>query len=603
MTRSELRYYILSVDRGRSKCHTIHEDLPKMELETQKGVEDILYEEGKLTPDQLSAVKFEQINTGRAVEDVIAEREYVSPQDLTAARGKLLNVPYVKLGTRQIQTDLLDLVPESTARKYILIPFEKEASTLKVAMKDPLDLQVIEFLEKASKLKVKPFIAEQKDIESSIDEEYRKALGPEVSAALEEVGVAATKIEESIEDITKAEEVIRDAPVARIVSTILEYAVKARASDVHVEPGEKKTRIRYRIDGILQERLSLPRKVHDSVVSRIKILSNLKIDERRLPQDGRFKVEVGKTEVDLRISTMPTSFGEKVAIRLLEGEGTVMRLPELGFRGTTFKRMEEALLKPHGIILVTGPTGSGKTVTLAAALSKLNSVRINIVTLEDPVEIQIPGINQVQVHPAAGLTFASGLRSLVRQDPDVIMVGEIRDTETVELAIHAALTGHLVLSTLHTNSAAGALPRMMDMGVETFLLASTVNVIIAQRLVRTICKECEEKYEAPAPVVEDVKKVLGPLFPEKVEKGGKVHLHRGKGCKHCGKTGFMGRTGIFEALQMTDKVRRMVLEHKPTGELHKAAVEGGMVTLKQDGYLKALEGLTTIEEVLRVARD
>ena len=574
-----------------------------MELETQKGVEDILYEEGKLTPDQLSAVKFEQINTGRAVEDVIAEREYVSPQDLTAARGKLLNVPYVKLGTRQIQTDLLDLVPESTARKYILIPFEKEASTLKVAMKDPLDLQVIEFLEKASKLKVKPFIAEQKDIESSIDEEYRKALGPEVSAALEEVGVAATKIEESIEDITKAEEVIRDAPVARIVSTILEYAVKARASDVHVEPGEKKTRIRYRIDGILQERLSLPRKVHDSVVSRIKILSNLKIDERRLPQDGRFKVEVGKTEVDLRISTMPTSFGEKVAIRLLEGEGTVMRLPELGFRGTTFKRMEEALLKPHGIILVTGPTGSGKTVTLAAALSKLNSVRINIVTLEDPVEIQIPGINQVQVHPAAGLTFASGLRSLVRQDPDVIMVGEIRDTETVELAIHAALTGHLVLSTLHTNSAAGALPRMMDMGVETFLLASTVNVIIAQRLVRTICKECEEKYEAPAPVVEDVKKVLGPLFPEKVEKGGKVHLHRGKGCKHCGKTGFMGRTGIFEALQMTDKVRRMVLEHKPTGELHKAAVEGGMVTLKQDGYLKALEGLTTIEEVLRVARD
>jgi len=574
-----------------------------MELETQKGVEDILYEEKNLTPDQLSAVKFEQINTGRAAEDIISERGYVSPQTLTAARGRLLNIPHVKLGTRQIQTDLLDLVPEPTARKYVLIPFEKEANTLKVAMKDPLDLQVIEFLEKASKLRVKPFIAEQKDIESSINEEYRKALGPEVSAALEEVGVAATKIEESIEDITKAEEVIRDAPVARIVSTILEYAVKARASDVHIEPGEKKTRIRYRIDGVLQERLSLPRKVHDSVISRVKILSNLKIDERRLPQDGRFKIEVGKTEVDLRISTMPTSFGEKVAIRLLEGEGTVMRLPELGFRGTTLKRVEEALLKPHGIILVTGPTGSGKTVTIAAALSKLNSVRINIVTLEDPVEIQIPGINQVQVHPVAGLTFASGLRSLVRQDPDVIMVGEIRDTETVELAIHAALTGHLVLSTLHTNSAAGALPRMMDMGVETFLLASTVNVIVAQRLVRTICKECEEKYEAPAPVVEDMKKVLGPLFPEKVEQGGKVHLHRGKGCKHCGKTGFMGRTGIFEALQMTDRIRRMVLEHKPTGELHKQAVEGGMVTLKQDGYLKVLEGLTTIEEVLRVARD
>jgi len=415
--------------------------------------------------------------------------------------------------------------------------------------------------------------------------------------------VSATKIEESIEDIEKAEEVIRNAPVARIVSTILEYAVKSRASDVHIEPGEKKSRVRYRIDGVLQERLSLPRKVHGSVVSRIKILSNLKIDERRLPQDGRFKIDVGGTEVDLRVSTMPTSFGEKVAIRLLEGEGTVMRLPELGFRGITLKRIEEALLKPHGIILVTGPTGSGKTVTLAACLNKLNSVRINIVTLEDPVEIQIPGVNQVQVHPVAGLTFASGLRSLVRQDPDVIMVGEIRDTETAELAIHAALTGHLVLSTLHTNSAAGALPRMMDMGVETFLLASTVNAVVAQRLVRMACQECKERFEAEPAVVEDIKKVLGPLYPQKLEEGGKVYLHRGKGCKVCGKTGFLGRTGIFEALQMTDKVRRMLLEHKPTGEIHKLVVEEGMVTLQQDGYLKVLEGLTTIEEILRVARD
>jgi len=574
-----------------------------MELETQKGVEDILYEEKKLTPDQLSAIKFEHINTGRAVEDIIAERGYVSPEDLVAARGKLLGIPYIKLGGRSIKTELLDLIPEPVARKYCLIPFEKETGTLKVAMKDPLDLQVIEFLEKRSKLKVKPYIAEESDIRNSIDEEYRKALGPEVSAALEEVGIAATKIEESIEDITKAEEVIRDAPVARIVSTILEYAVKSRASDVHIEPEETRTRIRYRIDGILQERLSLPKKVHDSVVSRIKILSNLKIDERRIPQDGRFKIEVGGKEVDLRVSTMPTTFGEKVAIRLLEGEGAVMSLPELGLRGISLKRFEEGLLKPHGIILVTGPTGSGKTVTLASALTKLNSVRINIVTLEDPVEIQIPGVNQVQINPAAGLTFASGLRSLVRQDPDVIMVGEIRDTETAELAIHAALTGHLVLSTLHTNSAAGALPRLVDMGVETFLLASTVNIVVAQRLVRTICKDCKEKYEAPEPVVVDIKKVLGPLYPAKVEERGKLYLYRGKGCKACGKTGFVGRTGIFEVLQMSDRIRRLVLEHQPTAELHKAAVEEGMVTLKQDGYLKALEGITTIEEVLRVARD
>ncbi len=472
-----------------------------------------------------------------------------------------------------------------------------------MAMKDPLDLQVLEFIEKGSGLRVQPFIAEASDIEYSINEEYRKALGPEVTAALEEVGVTATKIEEQIEDITKAEEVIRDAPVARIVATVLEYAVKSRASDVHIEPGKVKTRIRYRIDGVLQERLSLPKKVHDSVVSRIKILSNLKIDEKRIPQDGRFKIEVGGKEIDLRVSTMPTAFGEKVAIRLLEGEGTIMGLPELGLRGLSLKRYEESLLKPHGIILVTGPTGSGKTMTLASALTKLNSVRINIVTLEDPVEIQIPGVNQVQVNPPAGLTFASGLRSIVRQDPDVVMVGEIRDTETAELAIHAALTGHLVLSTLHTNSAAGALPRLMDMGIETFLLASTVNIVVAQRLVRTICEECKEKYEAPVVVVEDIKKVLGPLYPPKFERDGKLCLHRGKGCRECGKTGFMGRTGIFEALSMSDRIQRLVLEHQPTGELHKVAVEEGMVTLKQDGYLKALEGLTTIEEVLRVARD
>jgi len=574
-----------------------------MELETQKGVEDILYEEGKLSPDQLSAVKFAHINTGRAVEDIIAERGYVSPKDLVAARGKLLGIPFVKLSGRTIKAELLDLIPESVARKYCLIPFEKRGDTLKVAMKDPLDLQVIEFLERRSGLKIRPFIAEEADIKAAIEEEYQKSLGPEVSAALKEVGVAVTKIEETIKDIDKAGEVIRDAPVARIVSTILEYAVKSRASDVHIEPEETRTRIRYRIDGVLQERLSLPKKVHNSVVSRIKILSNLKIDERRVPQDGRFKIEVGGKKVDLRVSTMPTAFGEKVAIRLLEGKGTIMSLPELGLRGISLRRFEEGLLKPHGIILVTGPTGSGKTVTLASALTKLNSVRINIVTLEDPVEIQIPGVNQVQINPAAGLTFASGLRALVRQDPDVIMVGEIRDTETAELAIHAALTGHLVLSTLHTNNAAGALPRLMDMGVETFLLASTVNIVVAQRLVRTICKDCKEKYEAPEVVVEDIRKALGPLCPPELKEGGKHYLYRGRGCKACSRTGFFGRTGIFEVLSMSDRIRRLVLEHQPTSELQKAAIEEGMITLKQDGYLKALEGITTIEEVLRVARD
>lgn len=571
-----------------------------MKVEAQKGVEDILYEKGKLTADQLSAVKFEHINTGKVPEDIIRDRKFVSSADLVQARGELLHIPFIRLEGRSIKSEVLDLIPEKTARKYTLIPFESEGGVLSIAMIDPLDLQVIEFMEKRSRLKVKPFIAEKADIERGINEEYRKALGPEVTAALAEVGTATTKIEESIKDIERADEVLRDAPVARIVSTILEYAFKARASDVHVEPGRDHTRVRYRIDGVLQERLVLPAKVHDSVVARIKILANLKIDERRLPQDGRFKIEFSQNEIDLRVSTLPTMFGEKVAIRLLQEEGQMMRLPDLGLRGTALQIFEESLLKTHGIILVTGPTGSGKTVTLASALTKLNSVRVNIVALEDPVEIRIFGVNQVQVHPSAGLTFASGLRSIVRQDPDVIMVGEIRDTETAELAIHAALTGHLVLSTLHTNSAAGALPRMIDMGVETFLLASTVVAVGAQRLVRLICQSCREEYTASEALVEDIRKVLGPLFPP---RKGKLKLARGNGCRDCGNSGFSGRIGIFEVLRMTPRIANLVLEHRPTSEIHDAAVEEGMVTLKQDGYLKILNGLTTVEEVLRVARE
>lgn len=575
-----------------------------MEQQTQQSLEDILFEQGKLTSDQLSAIKFENINTGKPIDEIIAERGYVDPAELAAARGKLLGIPFVKLGTRSIPAEVLDLVPEPTARKHLLIPFEKEGNTLSVAMIDPLDLQIIEFLEKRSNLKVKPFIAEKSDILGSIDEEYRKALGQEVSAALEEVGEVATKIEESMEDISEAEEVIRDAPVARIVSTILEYAVKARASDVHIEPAENRIRVRYRIDGVLQERLSLPKKVHESVTSRIKILSDLKIDERRLPQDGRFKIEVAEQKVDLRVSTMPTVFGEKVVIRLLEGEGEIMTFNELGMGGVSLRRFEEGLLKPHGMILVTGPTGSGKTMTLASALSRLNSIKVNIITLEDPVEIHVPGVNQVQVNPEVGLTFASGLRSMVRQDPDIIMVGEIRDTETAELAIHAALTGHLVLSTLHTNSAAGALPRMLDMGVESFLLASTVNTVAAQRLVRTICTKCKEEYEPSPKVAEDVRAVLGSLFTEsKYGKKGQLTLYRGKGCKTCGNTGFLGRTGIFEVMGIGDKISRMILEHKTEREINAQAVDEGMITLVQDGYMKVLEGVTTIEEVLRVARE
>lgn len=575
-----------------------------VKIEARKGLEDILFERGRLTPDQLSAVKFEHLNTGKSIESIFLERNYVSAQELTKARSELIGVPFMELGDRYISTQILDLVPEPVARKYNLIPFHQDKGVLHVAMVDPLDLQVIEFLEKRAGFKVLPFLAEASDVEAAIGEQYGKSLGTEVSAALKEAGAVTTKIEERIKDMEKAEETIRDAPVARIVATLLEYAVKARASDVHLEPQEEKTRVRYRIDGVLQERLTLPKKVHASVVSRIKILSDLKIDERRLPQDGRFKIAVGSAEVDLRVSTMPTVFGEKVVIRLLKEESKIFTLPELGLRGTALKRMEEALLRPNGIIFVTGPTGSGKTVTLASALSKVSSVRVNIITLEDPVEIRIAGANQVQINPQATLTFASGLRSILRQDPDIIMIGEVRDTETAELAIHAALTGHLVFSTLHTNSASGALPRLLDMGVEAYLLISTVNSILAQRLVRKVCPRCLEQYEAPEELVTDMKKALGPLFDQKMKslKRDKVILVRGRGCNECDRLGYIGRTGIFEVLNMSERISRLILEHSSEAEIEKAAVEEGMVTLLQDGYLKVMEWQTTAEDVLRVAK-
>lgn len=575
-----------------------------MKIETRKSVEDILAEKGLLSPDQVSAIKFEHINTGKPAESIITDRGYSTPIELTKARAELLNIPFIELGSFAIPSGVIELVPEPVAHKYRLIPFSRESDYLKVAMVDPLDLQVIEFIEKRAGVKVKPYMAEASEVEKAITDQYSKSLGTEVTAALEEAGQASKKLDEQIKNMESVGETLRDAPVSRIVATLLEYAVKARASDVHIEPTGDKTRVRYRIDGVLQERLTLPLKVHSSVISRIKILSDLKIDEHRLPQDGRFKVSVAGIEVDLRVSTLPTVFGEKVVIRLLKETGKSTTTQQLGFTGVALKRLEENLRKTFGIILVTGPTGSGKTVTLASCLTQVSTVRVNIITLEDPVEIQITGANQVQVNPQAGLTFASGLRSILRQDPNIIMVGEIRDQETAELAIHAALTGHLVFSTLHTNNAASALPRLLDMGVEAYLLMSTVNCVVAQRLVRLICPACKTSFEIPKEVEEEIKKVLGPLYESKLKAlGGKLMQAKGKGCDQCDHTGYSGRTGIFEVLSMSEKLGQMTLSHQPASELEKVAIAEGMITLVQDGYLKVLDGLTTVEEVMRVAKD
>lgn len=419
--------------------------------------------------------------------------------------------------------------------------------------------------------------------------------------ALSETEDELQKAEDALESIEKAQDIVMSAPVARIVQTVLAYAVKAKASDIHIEPLEDRSRVRFRIDGVLRERLSLPRRVHDAVISRIKILSDLKIDEKRVPQDGRFTYKDQKEEIDLRISTLPTSTGEKVVMRLLRKSAGVLSLDELGMVGMARKNFNDAIHKSHGIILITGPTGSGKTTTLRTALTMINNVDVNISTLEDPVEYVIPGVNQTQINVQAGLTFANGLRSLLRQDPNIIMVGEIRDKETMELAIQASLTGHLVFSTIHTNSAPGALPRMLDMGAEPFLLASTIQLIVAQRLVRIINPDTAEEYTPDIEVERMIRQSLGSLFPKEIGEG-ELKLVRPRAdsdpTEH-----YIGRFGIYEVLTMNEKIARLVIEHETSEAIERQSIEDGMIKMIQDGYLKAIQHKTTLEEVLRVAAE
>lgn len=559
---------------------------------------DTLLANKALNKAQYDKVKFEQIDTGKTEEELLHEHNFVTEEDLSKAKGALYNVPFFNLRELIVSPEALNLVPETVAKRYQVFPleFDKGKRELKIAMANPLDLSAIEFLEKKTDCRIVPFIAPASQISEVIEEKYAQSLSTEVTEVLKETGAAEEKVK--VLDARQMGKVIREAPIAKIVTTLLEFAIKGRASDVHIEPQEDKTRVRYRIDGVLHEKLILPKNIHDALISRIKILSDMKIDERRVPQDGRFSFRSGEEEVDLRVSSCPSSHGEKIVMRLLKKTGKIPSLPELGLRGGALKSLQKAVLVPYGIILVTGPTGSGKTTTLYAALSKINTPRVNIITIEDPVEYEIKGVTQVQVHPQAGLTFASGLRSFLRQDPDIMMVGEIRDKETTELAIQASLTGHLVFSTLHTNSAAGALPRLLDMGAEPFLLASSMTCVAGQRVVRRICENCKEEYTPPAEVVADIKKVLGNLFKEKKEV---QKLYRGKKCEACNNTGYKGRIGIFEVLPIMEKIEHLILERSPASKIEEQAMADGMIIMKQDGYLKALEGITTIEEVLRVA--
>lgn len=573
----------------------------KISLDHQDGFVDTLLKRGLITSELAEKAKLEYLNSGASVEETVLTEKPIPPIELAKAKAEFYNIPYISILETPSSPEALGLLPKSVAETNVLIPFayDIKKNELSVAMENPVDLETVEFIEKKAKCRVKPFLSVTEDIQKAISERYGIGLTSEVSEALKK---AEPELEQNptTVDIKKLGEVIREAPIAKIVSTLLEFAMKSRASDIHLEPQEDKTRVRYRIDGILHEKLVLERKYHDALVSRIKILSGMKIDEKRVPQDGRFNFRSDSEEVDLRVSSLPTVHGEKIVMRLLKKSGGVPTLQDLGLRGKALRNLEDAILKPHGIIIVCGPTGSGKTTTLYAVLSKINTPRVNIVTLEDPVEYQIPGVNQVQVNPQAGLTFASGLRSFLRQDPNIILVGEIRDTETADLAIQASLTGHLVFSTLHTNSASGALPRLLDMHAEPFLLASSITALVSQRICRKICQTCKEEY-LPAPeIAQDIQTFLKSLLP--LDKKESLKLYRGKGCPDCNSTGYLGRMGIFEVLPITEKVGRLILEHSPASEIENQAVEEGMITMKQDGYLKAVEGITTIEEVLRVAQ-
>ena len=570
---------------------------PKKQTPTGNSLSDVLVSMGVLDQTRADQIKMAEVQYGTTQEEIIKKQNLVSNADLVKAKAAFYNIPYVDLNTSPSSPEAMSVLPQEISSKFNIFPLtvDKLGKTITLGMADPLDLTAIEFVERKTGLRVKPVAVEEDKLSDIITTRYATSLSQEVTEALKDV---APEKKTGVGENLKIG-FIREEKISEIVSHILEFAVKSRSSDIHIEPEERATRVRYRIDGILVEKLTIPRELHESLTSRIKILSGMKIDEKRIPQDGRFNFKAANEDTDLRVSSLPTAWGEKIVMRLLKKTGGVPDLPTLGLRGKALKNLQDAILRPHGIIMICGPTGSGKTTTLYSIISKINTPKVNIVTLEDPIEYKMVGVNQVQINPAVGLTFASGLKAFLRQDPNIILVGEIRDQETADLAIQASLTGHLVFSTLHTNNASGALPRMLDMGAEPYLLTSSMTAIMAQRVARKIHEDCKETYEPDPKIIEEMKSVLGPLWPK--DNNGKIF--RGKGCQACGNTGYYGRVGVFEVLPVSDAIGKMILERSPALEIEKKAKEEGMITLKQDGYLKVLAGETSIEEVLRVAQE
>lgn len=515
--------------------------------------------------------------------------------------GTAVNIELADLTKVSVPKEIINLIPEHIARKYQIVPILLEGSVLTVAMVDPQDVETIELIKRKTGYEIKPQLTTQDDLARVLDQ--YTGLQAELEEAIESADLGVEKKEE-VKQVTEEPE-NDNAPTARIVYSLLKRAVREKASDIHIEPDEKEVSIRFRLDGVLHKKVSLPKEIQAAVTSRLKILANLKIDEQRLPQDGRIQLIIDRRDVDFRMSTIPLVTGEKVVLRILDKTVGILTLDQLGLRGDSRVVLEDGIRKTHGMTLVTGPTGSGKTTTLYAVLGELMGPGINIMTLEDPVEYRVQGINQSQINADIGYTFASGLRSILRQDPNIIMVGEIRDKETAEMGVHASLTGHIVLSTLHTNDAAGAMPRLIDMGIEPFLLTSSINTVIGQRLARQICQNCREEIAAVDAELDAVKQIVAEM-PEKVKKtitNTSLKFLHGKGCDQCAKTGYKGRIGIFEVLAIVESIQKLVLERASDSALQKQAVANGMITMIQDGILKAIEGLTTLEEVWRVTKE
>ena len=585
-------------------------DIQTKLLEKRKTFEQFLLAEKFLTAKDMISARTEQTKNKLGFDDALLSLKIMDEERLTRAKAIFFRLPYIDLRNQSMPKDMVNILPKETVENYQFLPFAKEKNLIRVALTEPNDLQALEALEffaQKNQVRIELYLTSKTSFQEALKK--GRTISTEVSEALAAIQEKKNKEEErekkTIERLAPGRGISAEPPITQIVDVIIKHAITARASDIHIEPQETDLRIRYRVDGILHSSLIVPKIVHPAIISRIKILSNLKIDEQRLPQDGRFHMDVDKHSIDFRVSTLPTVNGEKIVLRILDKSGGVPTLEELGLSGMKLERLKESITKAHGMLLVTGPTGSGKSTTLYAVLDIVNKIGVNIVTLEDPVEYFIPGINQSQINPDIGLTFASGLRSILRQDPNVIMVGEIRDKETAELAVHSALTGHLVFSTLHTNDAVGAIPRLLDMGIEPFLLTASVNVVMAQRLVRRICSSCRKEASVPAEIQKLFKEELQGI-PEGESKGvdlEKIKIFAGTGCKICGQSGYQGRVAIMEVLPLSEKIKDLVLNHESVQKLRDQGRIEGMIGMKQDGLLKVLKGDTTLQEVMRVTKE